>query len=198
MIESPNSESHSRRKWEWQRIFIAAVFLFTLVASNWIYSIGSIGPDSSSKRVTGDEVSQIDTEMDLSDKIAWVGGWPYKYFLRVENDGVAPLWVWSSFRFFLNILIWSIAAGVISVYFLWTRRQRDAESISQRPRMGQVGLADLLILMRRFVSSPIRCSILGSVRNFVRRNSHLRLQILLNFRRKSTSTTYLKKAVNGG
>ena len=147
MIESPNSESHSRRKWEWQRIFIAAVFLFTLVASNWIYSIGSIGPDSSSKRVTGDEVSQIDTEMDLSDKIAWVGGWPYKYFLRVENDGVAPLWVWSSFRFFLNILIWSIAAGVISVYFLWTRRQRDAESIAQRPRMGQVGLADLLILM---------------------------------------------------
>ena len=97
--------------------------------------------------MTDGEVSQIDTELDLSDKIAWVGGWPYKYFLRVENDGVAPLWVWSSTRFLLNILIWSLVAGLISVYFLWTRRQTDSESIALRPRLGQVGLADLLILM---------------------------------------------------
>ena len=139
-------------------IILSSLFLLAFLASNWVYSVQVLLPqDIKAHNAIIGYPDKPKVDYLLSDTIAdsRVGGWPFKFYVRVEHAGVPPVppfVVWSLYRFTLNILVWTLVACVLVGHTIWTQRKAARESVSERsvserPRRGQVGLWDLMILM---------------------------------------------------
>ena len=137
---SPSSVSRQelRRKKNVRIARAWALFVMGLLVANWVYSIQVISVGFA---------PPVDFYLTESEGEYWVGGWPFKYYVRVEHAGVPPLVVWSLYRTTLNSLVWALFAGILWGYFRFTNRSKTPESDAEGPRTGQVGLLDLFIVM---------------------------------------------------
>ena len=152
---SPSSVSRQplRRKQNVQVVSASVLLLVGLLVSNWIYSIQviSLGSERTRANLVLDDANVITSTIDglltESEGKYWAGGWPFKYYVRVEHAGLPPLVVWSLYKTTLNGLVWILFALILWGYFRLTNRGKTPESGTARPRTGQVGLMDLLIVM---------------------------------------------------
>lgn len=142
MPESPSRSHNARRRRE---LSVAFVVLVVMIATNWVYAIHF----EQAARQPSEEVGEtsIDNLLSSSNNDYWTGGWPFKYYVHVEQNGLPPFTTLSFYRLFLNGLIWVGIASLLWGYLWLSNRKVSQEIETERPRNGQVGLLDLFIVM---------------------------------------------------
>ncbi len=146
----PQEKSITSAKTHLKFIILSILFLLAFLASNWVYSIQVLLPlDIKARDASVGYLDKPKVDYLLSDTTAEsrVGGWPLKFYVRVEHAGVPPFVVWSFYRLTLNILVWTLVAGILLGHTMWIHRKTASESVSERPHRGQVGLWDLMLVM---------------------------------------------------
>jgi hypothetical protein len=120
-----------------------------MIASNWVYSIHLVLNAPQSLDVAIDAPKAIIVDNLLSDSVGvyWTGGWPFKYYVHVEHDGLPPFTTFSFYRLLLNAAVWGTIASLMWGYLWLSNRKVSIESESEKPRTGQIGLLDLFIVM---------------------------------------------------
>ncbi len=80
----------------------------------------------------------------------WTSGWPIKFYNKIEYPGLPSLQTLSWSQLWLNLIVWTLIASCVAVYFRLSQTGKESERTKVPARLGQVKLLDLFVIMLLF------------------------------------------------
>ncbi len=133
-----------------QTIVTAIGFVIAMVAANWVYTIEEAIRTEERYRTAQNQspgkypIDNISMNLECS---YWAGGWPLKFYSRVESLDLPALHSFSMARFAANLLIWIAIAAFIAIYIRLSQGKANTEQSFAPRRIGQIKLLDLFAVL---------------------------------------------------